>query len=178
VRDGPLRRAVKALALFRYQADLAFTRFIMRLQGRSRFRLVGSCQGCGRCCEKPSMPVGVLVFRLRSCRWLFLRWHELVNGFEFVAEDREERIFEFRCRHFDPETRRCDSYESRPGMCRDYPRNLLDATRPALFSECGFRALDQAAQGLRSALEAEEFDDAQRRELYEQLYLEEGEPEL
>jgi Fe-S-cluster containining protein len=47
--------------------------------------------------------------------------------------DRQDHSFVFECTHFDRITRRCDSYASRPGMCRDYPRVLLDQAAPALF---------------------------------------------
>lgn len=37
---------------------------------------------------------------------------------------------------------RCDSYDSRPTACRDYPRALLAQPWPELFEGCGFRVLD------------------------------------
>ncbi len=32
-----------------------------------------------------------------------------------------DMAFFFRCRHFDPEARRCTNYENRPSVCRKYP---------------------------------------------------------
>ena len=88
MRDGPLRRLIKRMALLRYTIDLAFTRLVLRAQGEPRYRLTGSCNGCGKCCETPTIPVSTPVFRLRSLRWLALTWHRVINGFELIGEDR------------------------------------------------------------------------------------------
>lgn len=55
--------------------------------------------------------------------------------------DRLVPSFYFRCRHFDPDTRRCTDYDNRPAMCRDYPWyggavNFSAALPPT----CSFRA--------------------------------------
>ena len=63
-----------------------------------------------------------------------------MNGFELVRSDEESWTFVFRCTHFDPATRSCDSYGSRPGLCRDYPRLLLWQPNPELLPGCGCRA--------------------------------------
>jgi Fe-S-cluster containining protein len=60
-----------------------------------------------------------------SLRRVFLWWQRVVNGFELKATHARERTFVFTCTHFDEATRLCDSYGSRPGLCRDYPRATL-----------------------------------------------------
>lgn len=67
--------------------------------------------------------------------------------------------------------RRCDSYESRPGVCRDYPRNLLIGTKPELFESCGYRIVDLQAASLRAELESLDLSPAQRALLERRLYL-------
>ena len=108
---------------------------------------------------------------LKSARWLIITWHRLVNGFEFIREDRQEKIFIFRCTHSDPETGLCDSYESRPGMCRDYPRILLDSTEPQLFSTCGYYPILKNGGKLSTALDRLDLSDAKREELKRRLHL-------
>jgi Fe-S-cluster containining protein len=39
--------------------------------------------------------------------------------------------FFYECRHFDPETRRCTNYDSRPPACRDYPLYGAPSLDPA-----------------------------------------------
>jgi Fe-S-cluster containining protein len=86
-------------------------------------------------------------------RRVYLWWQEQVNGFVLVDRDRGQRAFVFRCTHFDPASRRCDSYDSRPGVCRDYPRALLWTTDPEFFSGCGFRPVAPNAAALIHGLE-------------------------
>ena len=88
------------------------------------------------------------------------------------ARDRRERTFVFRCTHFDPATRSCDSYASRPGMCRDYPRALLQQAHPELLPGCGYRPLARNADALRRALLDEPLTDEQRARLRRELFLE------
>lgn len=171
MKDGPLRWVLKRIALIRYTVDIQFTRWVLRARGEPRYRLTGACNGCGRCCETPIIPVSAPVFRLRSLRWLTLAWHRWVNGFEFTGEDRRHKLFIFRCTHYDAETRRCDSYGSRPGMCRDYPRNLLYEALPEFLPECGYGAVNKKAASFRSALEKTNLTPEQRRELEKKLRL-------
>src|SRR6185503_15607137 len=108
--------------------NLALHRAWRRRAGDRPFALGGECRRCARCCEAPAVRVAWPV------------WH--------LAALRGQRTFVFRCTHFDPESRACDSYDSRPGMCRDYPRALLWTSSPELFAECGYRAVAPNAAGL------------------------------
>ena len=74
--------------------------------------------------------------------------------------------------HFDWETRSCDSYVSRPGMCRDYPRALLDQPRPRLFVECGYGVRPANAGALAAALDRQPLSADQRQKLRRELDLE------
>lgn len=152
MKDGPLRRALKAVARWKYSFELTVTRAIQRRRGTIRFELGGDCRRCAKCCEAPSVRTGRAIWTLPTLRRLFLAWQERVNGFDLVGEDEARRTFTFRCTHFDWETRRCDSYATRPGICRDYPRGLLAQPKPDFFPECGYRPLDPNAAGLLGAL--------------------------
>jgi hypothetical protein len=91
--------------------------------------------------------------------------------------DRQDHSFVFECTHFDRITRRCDSYASRPGMCRDYPRVLLDQAAPALFRACGFRAVAPNAVGVLRAAIGRGVTAEQERKLRAGLGIEPEEPE-
>lgn len=168
MKDGRWRRAIKRLARWVHGTDLRCTRLIQRLRGEPQFRLGGHCNGCGACCETPMIQTHAILFRLRTTRWLILTWHRLVNGFEYLDEDRRAHVFVFRCTHYDPETKLCDAYDSRPVMCRDYPRNLTYDPNPTFLPACSYYAIDENAERLRSALEeldlpAEELAELKRR---------------
>lgn len=173
MRDGPLRRAVKRIAWWRFRVDLGLTRAIRRARGETPYRLGGDCRRCARCCEAPAIRVWRVVFHLRSLRAPFLWWQRVVNGFWLQGEDAKARLFVFRCTHFDPVKRACDSYDSRPGMCRDYPRLLLWQPAPDMLPGCGYRPVDPRAASLLRALDAQQLTPAQRDTLRKGLYLDE-----
>ncbi|GMU58356.1 MAG: hypothetical protein AMXMBFR34_01190 [Myxococcaceae bacterium] len=152
VRDGPGRKVLKALARWVGRLELLLRRAYLRRRGEPRYRLTGTCNGCGKCCEAPSMQVDRVTWHGRMARAVFLWWQWQVNGFELVDADPRYRLFTFKCTHYDPRTKRCDSYESRPLMCRDYPVNLTYDAVPALFPECSHGVVDRKAEGLRQAL--------------------------
>lgn len=168
MRDGPLRRSIKRVVLWHFVVNVKVRRLFGR---RTRYRLGGECRLCARCCEEPAIQVGRLVWRLATARRLFLWWQERINGFE-LAERQPVRTFVFRCTHFDPTTRRCDSYDSRPGMCRDYPRALLDQPSPDFLAGCGYRPIAPNAAALLRELQRRDLEPATLVELKRRLHLE------
>jgi uncharacterized cysteine cluster protein YcgN (CxxCxxCC family) len=171
MKDGPFRRSVKALMRWKYALEVGFWR---RRHGEPSFELTGSCEGCGKCCERPTIRVGRAVFYLRSFRALFAWWQRVVNGFELVGDDPETRTLSFHCTHFDPESRQCDSYASRPGMCRDYPRGLLYQTNPQLFEECGFGIVLRNRERFLESLEKRDLSPEQLEALKRKLRLDDS----
>lgn len=166
MHDGPLRRLVKRLARVPFDASLA----LRRRRNPSRWLLSGECRSCAACCEEPSIQVDPLTFRLTPLRAPFLWWQRVVNGFEWVRNE-SPRVLVFRCTHFDPATRRCDSYDSRPGMCRDYPRLLLESAWPEFLPSCGHRAVDRRGEATLVALGRAGVSEAKQRELAVKLRL-------
>ena len=171
MRDGSFLRAVKRIALWEYRIDLALHRAWHRSRGEQPWTLEGACRRSGACCEAPAIAVGRLTWSLRSARWLFLAWQRRVNGFELTSADARARLFVFRCIHYDRETRSCDSYGSRPGVCRDYPRNLMWQPSPEMLPPCGYRATPPNAAGLRASIGRLDLTPAQREKLREGLRL-------
>lgn len=168
VRDGPLRKLVKQVARWVKGFDLRVTR---GLGAPARYRLLGSCNGCGRCCESPSAQVSRFTWRVPTARALYLWWQRVVNGFELKDQDARFRVFVFHCTHYDSATKRCDSYASRPLMCRDYPVNLTFEAVPALFDECSHVVQDKKADELRAALVKAGVEGDKLRELETKLFL-------
>ena len=135
------------------------------------WRLGGTCEGCALCCDHPTMSVGRLIWFMPTCRRLFLWWQRVVNGFVFERAERSSRSLVFRCTHLDPITRKCDSYDSRPGMCRDYPRLLLGQAWPEFFDGCGFRAVATDPERTARILEQTDLSPEQRKTLEVRLRL-------
>lgn len=175
MRDGFWRASLKRLTLFCTSTDLWLTRKLRRLRGERPMELGGACQTCAACCEAPSIQVGRIVWFLPTARCLFLGWQRHVNGFELIERLPGRRVFVFRCTHFDPTTRRCDSYATRPIMCRDYPRNLLWQVSPEFLPGCGYKALDPGRDRFVEALKNEGFEGESLEALKKKLYLDDDE---
>jgi hypothetical protein len=173
MKDGPVRRALKAVARAAFYANRVPLRFWLRARGEERFSLGGECRRCASCCEAPSVRSNAACWYLPTLRWLFLAWQERVNGFVLTQSRRTDRVFVFRCAHFDSASRLCDSYASRPGMCRDYPRALLDQPSPEMLPGCGYRPVAKDAGRMLRALAAQPLSDEQRSRLARGLHLEE-----
>jgi Fe-S-cluster containining protein len=171
MRDGSLRLGIKVVARMIQAVDLWFTRLWLGLRGEPHFLLDGDCSACGACCEHPTVQLPRPLFLLRSYRSLLIAWHRRVNGFVLERADRRLSALVFRCTHFDPATRRCDSYGSRPLMCRDYPRALLFHAVPRLFEDCTHRAVYRHGPELERALEAQGLAPEQLAELRRRLGL-------
>jgi len=171
VRDGPGRSLVKRLARWVKTIDLYVTRWLTRKTNPARYRLTGSCNGCGKCCEAPSQPVSRFTWYVPTARRVFLWWQRVVNGFELVDRDARFRVFIFKCTHFDPATNRCDSYRTRPLMCRDYPTHLGFEAVPRLFPECSYVMQDKNAAALRASLVAAGVEGEKLREIEKKLFL-------
>ena len=171
MRDGPVRQTVKLIARTCNRIDLRVTRKLRPSTGRLRYRLAGTCNGCGQCCESPMIKPIRVVAALQFATVVFLWWQRVVNGFAWVRTDHKKGIFVFNCTHYDPETKLCDSYQSRPGMCRDYPQVLFDAPIPRFLPDCSYYAVDRRAAGFKALLEGHQIPSEKREKLYRDLNL-------
>lgn len=173
MRDGLIRRGVKAVAVLCFRIDAAGSRLVRKCRGERPYVLAGECKCCGACCINPGIQPGRLAWFFPTVRRLFLLWHKHVNGFELVERDPVNRMFVFRCTHYDPATHQCDSYSSRPGMCREYPRLLLWVARPEFLPGCGHYPVAPGARGFVEALEREDLPPEKLEEIKRKLYLQE-----
>lgn len=152
--------------------DVGVRRRVFAGPGEPRYRLLGSCNGCGKCCETPSIQVERLAWGLVTVRRAFVWWQRAVNGMVLLSADPRLRLLIFRCTHYEPTTRRCDSYDSRPFFCRDYPVNTTFDPVPQLFDECSHRVVDRNADALLRALEAAGLPPDKLAAAKKKLYLE------
>ncbi len=147
-------RRTLLLALRRVERwNHAFHRAVGNLFPR-RYKRVGECARCGRCCEAPNLRVPRLLLRLRPLLTLWLRWQRLANGFEFSALHPELAQVEFRCLRFDPVTRLCREYDLRPIHCREHPAIETWLARPRFLEGCAYRAESAADGATRDLLRA------------------------
>lgn len=171
MKDGLARCSIKALARAAFSLNLWVDRGLRRARGEQPFLLGGSCERCARCCEAPGIRVHSVLLLSPLLRRLFLWWQEGVNGFVLAETRPRERTFVFRCTHFDAASRSCDSYGSRPGMCRDYPRAQLFQPQPAMLAGCGYRPVARNAARVLRVLQDQTLSDEQRARLSRELHL-------
>lgn len=171
MKDGTIRTIIKRIALLCYSIDLKSTRGIKAFRGEPLYRLNGFCNQCGACCKSPMIPVFSPFFFIKPIHRIIRAWHRWVNAFEYVGEDRKSQILIFRCTHWDPITKMCDSYNTRPGMCRDYPRNLIYSPNPTFLEPCSYYAIDKNADRMRAALKDLNLPPEKLEALEQKLYV-------
>ena len=171
MRDGAFVRAVKRVALLSHRADLAAHRALRRARGERPWTLGGACCRSGACCEAPAISVGRLAWSMPTAAGSSSPGSGGSTGSSWRPRTRRARAFVFRCSHFDRRTRSCDSYDSRPAMCRDYPRHLMWQPNPELLPGCGYRAVAPNAAGLRASIERLDLSPEQRDRLRRDLRL-------
>ncbi len=169
VKDRPALAFLKRIVRLLWSVDRGLRR-VLRLGKRWRYwKLEGACNGCGSCCTEPSIHVGLITWHFFLARWLFVAWQARVNGLEYVGQAEEGHDLLFRCAHYQAASRQCDSYATRPSMCRDYPRGLLDQAWPELFPECGHRVRPRKAEALRDRIDSTALSPEAKAELYRKL---------
>jgi Fe-S-cluster containining protein len=172
VKDRPALAFVKRLVRWFWSVEL-WLRRTLGWEWRRRFWvLAGACRACGACCVEPTVHAGPFTWHFSVVRRLFLAWQSRVNGFELLREEPDSNDLVFRCTHYDPDSRRCDSYRSRPSMCRDYPTVLLDQGWPELFPTCGYRVRARKPEKLRAGIEATSLSPEAKAELCRRMRLE------
>ncbi len=172
MKDGIIIKIIKFFDRSIYAIDLKVSRFIRSISITKRYNLVGKCSRCGACCITPSIHVGKMIWNFKPFESAFLGWQKYINGFELFEKEEESRLYVFNCTHFDAKTRSCDSYSSRPGLCRDYPKILTFEVCPIFFESCTMKAYDPKAEDLLNKLDSEKLTDEQMKILKKELYLE------
>lgn len=162
---------MKAVARWSFFLLVTLRRLGARRRRTLQWTLGGDCQKCAACCERPSIHVDWLAWNVPFIRAALLWWQREVNGFELVARE-HPRVFVFQCSYFDTKARRCTSYESRPGMCRDYPRFLLEQAWPEFLPGCGYRPVVGNSARMLRVLNRAPLSEEKRAELRRRMRLE------
>lgn len=111
--------------------------FYLKILKRKYYR-IGSCKGCGKCCENIYVNHGKKGFIKTEEEFYRLRLsHSFYRGLIIIGSD--ELGLTFRCKHLDPKTRKCTMHFFRPLICRNYPMEEIFKMGGILTEECGFR---------------------------------------
>ncbi len=96
----------------------------------------GSCNACGRCCQKIYVKHREIIQTEEEFEKLKTQ-HEFYTFLKIVDKDETGLVFE--CENLDKETKKCKIHKHRPGICRRYPQEELFGMGGTLAEHCGYR---------------------------------------
>ena len=100
---------------------------------RRKYYRVGSCNACGRCCQKIYVKHTHVIQNEAEFERL-KKEHSFYSYLKVVDKDETGLVFE--CENLDKETKRCKIHKKRPGICRRYPQEELFAMGGTLAEHC------------------------------------------
>lgn len=111
--------------------------FYLHVLNRKYYR-VGSCNACGRCCQKIYVKHKELIQTEEEFEKL-KTMHEFYTYLTVIDKDETGLVFE--CKNLDKETNKCKIHKHRPGICRRYPQEELFGMGGNLADHCGYKLI-------------------------------------
>ena len=103
---------------------------------KRKYYRVGSCNACGRCCEKIYVKHKNIIQTEEEFEHL-KSMHPFYTYLKVVDKDETGLVFE--CMNLDKETHHCKIHKTRPGICRRYPQEEIFGMGGSLAEHCGYR---------------------------------------
>lgn len=110
--------------------------YYLKILKRKYYRS-GSCNCCGRCCEKIYVKHGKSVITDEKVFEKLKYLHSFYADLTVI--DKDETGLVFRCNNLDEETRLCKKHKMRAKICRDYPQEEIFTMGAQLSEGCGFK---------------------------------------
>ena len=111
--------------------------FYLYILKRKYYR-VGSCNACGRCCQKIYVKHRQVIQTEAEFERL-KQQHRFYTYLKVVDKDDIGLVFE--CENLDKETKKCKIHKKRPGICRRYPQEELFRMGGSLAEHCGYKLI-------------------------------------
>jgi Fe-S-cluster containining protein len=126
---------LRKIMLWLILLDNAITQGLKRLFPTA-WKIGGSCKQCGKCCEEILLKAHPALLKGNWITKLTVKWIEWVFQFYLIRIDREGKYLVFSCHHRGADGK-CQVYNWRPSVCRNYP--LLDYFKePRFLDGCGY----------------------------------------
>lgn len=103
---------------------------------KRKYYRVGSCNACGRCCQKIYVKHRNIIQTEEEFEKLKTQ-HEFYTFLKVVDKDETGLVFE--CENLDKETKKCKIHKKRPEICRRYPQEELFGMGGTLAEHCGYK---------------------------------------
>lgn len=105
---------------------------------RRKYYRTGSCNACGRCCQK-------IYVKHKNVIQTEAEFEELKKLHPFYTYlkiiDKDETGLVFECENLDKTTNKCKIHNRRPGICRRYPQEELFGMGGTLAEHCGYKLI-------------------------------------
>jgi len=96
----------------------------------------GSCNGCGRCCQRIYVRHARDVIKTEE-EFEKLKTLHYFYGYLKVL-DKDETGLVFECSKLDKESGKCKAYNKRPVLCRQYPMEEIFMMGGSITENCGY----------------------------------------
>lgn len=98
--------------------------------------LTGHCRQCGACCRRLQLQPGKKWLRSKSDFKALVKKHPEFARFKISGRD-PQRLLVFNCTQLGADNR-CQDYENRPQLCRDFPNKAIFFCGGHLPENCGY----------------------------------------
>lgn len=98
--------------------------------------LTGQCRQCGACCRRLQLQPGKKWLSSKRDFKSLVKRHPEFDRFEISGRD-PQRLLIFNCTKLGSDNR-CQDYENRPQLCRDFPNKAIFFCGGALPEGCGY----------------------------------------
>ncbi len=103
---------------------------------KRKYTRKGSCNGCGRCCQRIYVRHARDVIKTEE-EFEKLKTLHFFYGYLKVLE-KDEMGLVFECSKLDKETGKCTAYNKRPVLCRQYPMEEIFMMGGSITDACGY----------------------------------------
>lgn len=103
---------------------------------KKKYERKGSCNGCGRCCQRIYVRHARDVIKTEE-EFEKLKTLHFFYGYLRVL-DKDEMGLVFECSKLDKESGKCTAYNKRPVLCRQYPQEEIFMMGGSITEECGY----------------------------------------
>jgi len=103
---------------------------------RRKYYRTGSCNACGRCCQKIYVKHKGIIQTEEELEYLKTQ-HPFYTYLKVIGKDETGLVFE--CTNLNKETGKCKIHKKRPEICRRYPQEELFGMGGTLAEHCGYK---------------------------------------
>lgn len=103
---------------------------------RRKYRRVGKCNGCGRCCQEIFVKHAGGIVKDEKEYERLKKMHPFYSYLKIKYKDEDGLVFE--CKKLDKENGKCTIYKNRALICKLYPQEEIFMLGGVISENCGY----------------------------------------